>query len=108
MADQIDISAKANSSRKVAKQKLVLPDAPVHETAPVKAWEQAVTMLTYEPGSSDRNPMFLEKRVYQGSSGRVYPIPVIDRVATEPTERQWKAVHLENEFLRLMTVASPP
>jgi tetratricopeptide (TPR) repeat protein len=102
MADQIDISAKANSSRKVAKQKLVLPDAPVHETAPVKAWEQAVTMLTYEPGSSDRNPMFLEKRVYQGSSGRVYPIPVIDRVATEPTERQWKAVHLENEFLRLM------
>jgi tetratricopeptide (TPR) repeat protein len=46
--------------------------------------------------------MFLEKRVYQGSSGRVYPIPVIDRIATEPVEREWKAVHLENEFLRLM------
>jgi len=46
--------------------------------------------------------MFLEKRVYQGSSGKVYPLPVIDRVATEACEREWKAVHLENEYLRLM------
>jgi tetratricopeptide (TPR) repeat protein len=46
--------------------------------------------------------MFLEKRVYQGSSGRVYPLPFIDRVATEAKERLWQAVHLENEYLRLM------
>jgi hypothetical protein len=35
--------------------------------------------------------MFLEKRVYQGSSGVVYPHPVIDRVFDEkadtPTRR---------------------
>ena len=46
--------------------------------------------------------MFLEKRVYQGSSGRVYPLPFIDRIATEAKERLWQAVHLENEYLRLM------
>jgi tetratricopeptide (TPR) repeat protein len=46
--------------------------------------------------------MFIEKRVYQGSSGRVYPLPFIDRIATEPVAHSWQAVHIENEFIRLM------
>ncbi len=48
--------------------------------------------------------MFLEKRVYQGSSGRVYPLPCTDRVAEKPVERKWKAVWLENEFLRVLVL----
>ena len=51
---------------------------------------------------ADKNPMFLEKRVYQGSSGSVYPLPFYDRIAEAKTERLWDAVHLENEFLKLM------
>jgi len=81
---------------------LQLPPAPVCETGPVKAWEEPVTMQTYMPAAPDPNPLFLEKRVYQGSSGRVYPLPVIDRIDTEPQDHAWKAVHLENEFLRVM------
>jgi tetratricopeptide (TPR) repeat protein len=46
--------------------------------------------------------MFLEKRVYQGSSGRVYPLPYCDRISTEPEDRSWNALHIENEFLRVM------
>ena len=46
--------------------------------------------------------MFLEKRVYQGSSGKVYPLPFIDRIATEPRDHAWQAVHIENEYLRVM------
>ena len=65
-------------------QYLLLPDAPPSERGPVKAWEQDVEILTYAPGAPDRNPMFLEKRVYQGSSGKVYPLPFTDRIATEP------------------------
>jgi tetratricopeptide (TPR) repeat protein len=57
---------------------------------------------TYMPAAPDRNPMFLEARVYQGSSGAVYPLPFIDRIAVEPELRTWQAVHLENEWLRLM------
>jgi tetratricopeptide (TPR) repeat protein len=83
-------------------QYLLLPDAPNAEPGPVKAWEQNVEILTYAPGSPERNPMFLERRVYQGSSGRVYPLPFIDRIATEPAPRTWKALHIENEYLRLM------
>ena len=46
--------------------------------------------------------MFLEKRVYQGSSGAVYPLPVIDRISDEKTLRRYDAVFLENEFLKIM------
>jgi tetratricopeptide (TPR) repeat protein len=48
--------------------------------------------------------MFLETRVYQGSSGRVYPIPFVDRIAETPVERPWDAVHIENSWLRLMVL----
>lgn len=83
---------------------LQLPEAPATETGPVKAWEEAVWMRTYLPAAPDRNPLFLEKRVYQGSSGRVYPLPVIDRVSIEPEEHAWRALHLENEYLRIMVL----
>lgn len=45
--------------------------------------------------------MFLEKRVYQGSSGRVYPLPYYDRIAEEAVEQDWEAVLIENEFLEV-------
>jgi hypothetical protein len=48
--------------------------------------------------------MFLGKRVYQGSSGRVYPCRVTDRVADRPEPRAWRAVHLENEYLYVMVL----
>lgn len=82
--------------------KLQLPEAPLGEAGSVKAWEEPVVIRTYMPAAPDPNPLFLEKRVYQGSSGRVYPLPVIDRVDIEPQAHQWKAAHIENEFIRLM------
>ena len=82
--------------------KLELPPAPAAEQGPVKAWHKPVSMLTYTPAAPDPNPLFLEKRVYQGSSGRVYPLPVIDFVERTPHPYSWDAIHIENEFLRLM------
>src|SRR6201997_1291215 len=81
---------------------LQLPAAPATESGSVKVWQEPVVLKTYLPAEPDPNPLFLEKRVYQGSSGKVYPLPVIDRVDTEPQLREWKAVHIENEFIRLM------
>jgi tetratricopeptide (TPR) repeat protein len=68
----------------------------------VKAWSAPVTLPTYEPLAPDKNPMFLETRVYQGSSGKVYPLPFTDRIATAPHDRVWQALYIENEFLRVM------
>jgi tetratricopeptide (TPR) repeat protein len=59
---------------------------------------------TYLPAPPDKNPMFLEKRVYQGSSGKVYPLPFTDRIAEKPVDRTWKAVWIENEFIRAMVL----
>jgi tetratricopeptide (TPR) repeat protein len=56
------------------------------------------------PALPDKNPMFLEKRVYQGSCGKVYPLPFTDRIAEKPIDRKWKAVWIENEFIRAMVL----
>jgi tetratricopeptide (TPR) repeat protein len=69
---------------------------------PVSVRRESVVLPTYEPAAPDRNPMFLEARVYQGSSGRVYPLPFIDRIAEKPVPREWDAVFLENEYLLVM------
>jgi tetratricopeptide (TPR) repeat protein len=68
----------------------------------VQVRRETVTLPTYEPLPADRNPMFIEKRVYQGSSGRIYPLPFHDRVADEKTDRVWDAVQLENAFIEVM------
>ncbi len=71
-------------------------------TASVRAWRETVTIPTYEVGKAEKNPMFLEKRVYQGSSGVVYPYPVIESIADEPNPQEWHVVWLENEYIRVM------
>ncbi|HUB27889.1 MAG TPA: DUF5107 domain-containing protein, partial [Tepidisphaeraceae bacterium] len=68
----------------------------------VAAWSEQVNIPTYLPLPPDRNPMFLQRRVYQGSSGKVYPLPFYDRIAEQRTPRQWTAVHIENDYLRVM------
>jgi hypothetical protein len=68
----------------------------------VRVWTETATIPTWLPAPPDKNPMFLEKRVYQGSSGKVYPLPFTDRIAEEPVERKWKAIWIENEFIRAL------
>lgn len=71
-------------------------------TMEVKAWEEKIKIPTYKTGEPDKNPMFLEKRVYQGSSGVVYPYPVIDKVYDEKYDKEYTALFLENEYLKVM------
>jgi tetratricopeptide (TPR) repeat protein len=68
----------------------------------VKAWKEVVTIPTYEIGQPEKNPIFLEKRVYQGSSGVVYPHPVIEKICDEKIDKPWNAVFLENKYLKIM------
>jgi len=68
----------------------------------VKAWRELVTIPTYEIGKAEKNPIFLEKRVYQGSSGVVYPYPVIESISDEKVDKEWLAVWLENEYIKVM------
>lgn len=68
----------------------------------VKIWEEEVVIPTYEAGEADKNPMFLEKRVYQGSSGKVYPYPTIEKISHEKKDKVYRAVYLENQYIKVM------
>lgn len=70
----------------------------------VRAWRELVTIPTYEVGKPEKNPMFLEKRVYQGSSGVVYPYPVIESMSDEKVDKDYLAVWLENEYIKVMVL----
>ncbi len=70
----------------------------------VKAWRERVTIPTYEVGKPEKNPIFLEKRVYQGSSGVVYPYPVIETMSDEKVDKDYQAIWLENEYIKVMVL----
>jgi tetratricopeptide (TPR) repeat protein len=68
----------------------------------VSCTEEQVVIPTYPVQDPDPNPMFFETRVYQGSSGKVYPNPFTDRVSLEKKDVAYRAIFLENEFVQLM------
>ncbi len=72
------------------------------EKVSVRAWEEVVTIPTYPVPPPDPDPMFLEKRVYQGSSDKVYPNPFTDRVSNEKRDQKHSAVFRKNEYIKLM------
>ncbi len=68
----------------------------------VSVWQEEVLLPTYPALAAEKNPMFLEKRAYQGSTGKVYPLPVTERLSDEKQDVAYKAVFLENEYLKVM------
>ena len=60
-----------------------------------RVFEKELMIPTYDVGKEEKNPMFFEKRVYQGSSGRVYPNPVIEKIEDVKKDRVYRAVILE-------------
>ncbi|MBT8037254.1 MAG: DUF5107 domain-containing protein [Verrucomicrobiae bacterium] len=68
----------------------------------VTARIEPLVIPTYPVGQPEKNPVFFEKRVYQGSSGKVYPVPFIDKVFDNPIDTTYQSALLENEFVRLV------
>ena len=71
-------------------------------TSEVRAWEEDILLPTYEIGKEEKNPIFLEKRVYQGSSGAVYPYPVVEKISDEKKDKLYHALFIENEYIKVM------
>lgn len=85
--------------------RLVLPDRPAAlAAAPVAVWREDLVIDTYLPAPADPYPAFLGSRVYQGSSGQVYPLPFHERISQHKTPHAWDAVHLENPWVRLVVL----
>ena len=69
-----------------------------------RIWEEMITIPTYKVAEPEKNPLFIEKRAYQGSTGKVYPLPVTERISNEKEDVEYKAVFLENEYLLVMVL----
>lgn len=67
-----------------------------------KMWRDTIILPTYEAGEANRNPLFLEKRVYQGSSGKIYPLAFTDSISDEKTMKEYEVIYLENDYIKVM------
>lgn len=67
----------------------------------VRVRREAVPIPTRLPAAPDRYPAYLDNRVYQGSSGAVYPLPFHERIESDWADHPWDVVHLENDWVEL-------
>ncbi len=68
----------------------------------VKVWEEEIVIPTYPAGRPEKDPLFIEHRAYQGSSGKVYPLAVTEKITDEKEDRSYRAVWLENKYIKVM------
>ena len=72
----------------------------------VEAWKAKAIIPTYEVGTPEKYPVFLDKRVYQASSGTVYPHPVTEKISDEKIDKEWDVIYLENDYIKVMIIPS--
>jgi tetratricopeptide (TPR) repeat protein len=75
-------------------------------TSQVKVWEDMLTIPTYQVGPDDQNPPILIDRknpIHPGSS-IIYPYPIQEVLTTIKEDKTWRAIYLENDFLRLIVL----
>ncbi len=63
-----------------------------------RVWEAPLTIPTYELGAPNPNPP-----LFDAGRGRrpVYPYPMLDTLTNQRVDKSYKAVYLENEYLRV-------
>ena len=72
------------------------------ESNQVSIWKEMITIPTYPVDKPDKNPMFFQKRVYQGSSGVVYPNPIIEKIHDDKVEETYIGLFLENKYIKIL------
>lgn len=68
----------------------------------VRVWEEQIVLPTYKPEAPEKSPLFLENRAYQGSTGKVYPMPVTEKISDEKEDVEYHAIYMENDYLLVM------
>jgi tetratricopeptide (TPR) repeat protein len=83
---------------------LAAPDSVLQaqDTVPsgARIWEEDLVLPTDLVDPDEKNPRFYLGRAYQGAQGRVYPYRMQDRLTEGRVDKTYKAVVLENEYIR--------
>jgi tetratricopeptide (TPR) repeat protein len=69
--------------------------------AQVSLSEQQMVLPTYKVAPPDKNPMFFKGETYQGASRFIYPYALNDVISGTKEDKSWKALVLENEYIKL-------
>jgi len=69
--------------------------------SPVRVWEEPLTLPTYRLDPPGLNPMFYTNESYQGAKKKIYPYPFQDQVTNIRQEKTYKALYLENDYIKL-------
>lgn len=64
--------------------------------------EETIKIPTYKIAEPEKSPLFIEKRAYQGSTGKVYPLPVTEKIYDEKELKEYTSLILENDYLYVM------
>jgi hypothetical protein len=72
-----------------------------HLMAQVTMSEQQWVIPTYKVEPPDKNPAFFKNESYQGASRYIYPYALNDVISDKKTDQAWKALLLENEYIKL-------
>ncbi|MBM3294949.1 MAG: DUF5107 domain-containing protein [Candidatus Aminicenantes bacterium] len=67
----------------------------------VRTWEEKLVLPTYLVEPAEPNPIFFAGRAYQGAKGPIYPYPALDRLTDTKRDVAYRAVYLENEFVKI-------
>jgi len=80
---------------------LALSSAGLAAGGTVRIWEEKLVLPTYLVEPAEPNPVFFAGRAYQGAKGPVYPYPFLDRLTDIKQDKAYRAVYLENDFVRI-------
>lgn len=97
-----DIMLSETENFKDEKITSYLIQSTVFEDGIVRVWAEDILLPTYQIGEEEKNPIFLEKRVYQGSSGSVYPYSVVEKISDIKVDQSYHALFLENIYIKIM------
>lgn len=63
--------------------------------------KETLTIPTYETGREEAYPVFYELRNYQNAKGDVYPYSITEHISHTVTDKEYQAIVLENEYIRV-------
>jgi tetratricopeptide (TPR) repeat protein len=67
-------------------------------------WKEKITIPTYPVGLAETLPIFFRMRNNQGTRGGIYPYRMTDKLSAAAVDREYNAVRLENEYIRVIVL----
>ncbi len=67
----------------------------------VKMWEEPLKLATYLVGAPEKSPSFMRDFAYQRAKRAVYPYPMDDNITNERVIKEYNALYLENEYVKV-------